>query len=91
MAVCAISTGERVPIWMTPEPSSIVCVRAARYPSGEGASLPHASATQQMSRPSFSASHANAVISAQFPPEPSTVVAVRIPGPVLTGPSPPAS
>ena len=71
-------TGERVPTCMTAEPSSIASVRAARYPSGEGASLPHASATQQMSRPSFSASRTNSVISRQFPPEPSIVVAVRI-------------
>ncbi len=78
IAVCAIVTGERVPTWITPEPSSIVWVCAARYPSRDGASVPQASATQQTSRPSFSASRTNSVISAQFPPEPSMVVAVRI-------------
>ena len=30
MAVCAIVTGERVPSWITPEPSSMDSVRAAR-------------------------------------------------------------
>ena len=30
IAVCAIVTGERVPSWRTPEPSSIRSVRAAR-------------------------------------------------------------
>ena len=30
IAVCAITTGERVPTWMTADPSSIVSVRAAR-------------------------------------------------------------
>ena len=78
IAVCAIVTGERVPTPITPEPSSTDSVRAARYPSGEGASAPQASATQQMSRPSFSASMANSTVS--FPAEASMVVAVRING-----------
>ena len=30
IAVCAIVTGERVPTWITPEPSSMLLVRAAR-------------------------------------------------------------
>jgi hypothetical protein len=30
IAVCAIRTGERVPTWMTAEPSRMVVVRAAR-------------------------------------------------------------
>src|SRR5271165_7617619 len=62
MAVCAIVTGERVPSWITPEPSSMDSVRAARYPSTEGASAPQASATHQTSRPSFSASTANSTV-----------------------------
>ena len=76
MAVCAIVTGERVPSWITPEPSSMDSVRATRYPSTEGASAPQASATQQTSRPSFSASTANSTVF--LPAAPSTVVAVRI-------------
>ena len=84
IAVCAIVTGERVPTWITPEPSSMDSVRAARYPSSEGASAPQASATQQTSRPSFSASTANsAVLSGRHP---SMVVAVRITGPVRPAP-----
>ena len=75
IAVCAIVTGERVPTWITPEPSSMDSVRAARYPSSEGASAPQASATQQTSRPSFSASTANSAVSR--PADPSMVVAVR--------------
>jgi hypothetical protein len=67
MAVIAISGGVRVPIWMIPEPSSSLLVRAARYPSGEGASDPQASATQQMSRPSFSASRTKSSVSPQVP------------------------
>ena len=78
MAVCAIVTGERVPSWITPEPSSMNSVRAARYPSTEGASAPQASATQQTSRPSFSASTANSTVS--LPAAPSMVVAVRSTG-----------
>ena len=84
MAVCAIVTGERVPSWITPEPSSMDSVRAARYPSTEGASAPQASATQQTSRPSFSASTANSTVF--LPAAPSMVVAVRIIGPVRPAP-----
>src|SRR6201989_1450376 len=76
IAVCAIVTGERVPIWITPEPSSIRSVRAAREPSGASASAPQASATQQTSRPSLSASTANST--ASLPDDASMVVAVRI-------------
>ena len=86
IAVCAIVTGERVPTWMTPDPSSIVVVRAARYPSSDGASDPQASATQQMSRPSFSASQASSVTCGQVAPEASMVVAVRITPPSRRAP-----
>jgi len=80
IAARAMAIGVRVPSWMIPDPSSIREVRAARYPSTDGASAPHASATQQMSRPSFSASRTNSTVSSQSPetPDASIVVAVRI-------------
>ncbi len=78
IAARAMAIGVRVPSWMIPEPSSMRSVRAARNPSAEGASDPHASATQQMSRPSFSASRTNSTVSGQLPLEASIVVAVRI-------------
>jgi hypothetical protein len=51
----------------------------ARYPSAEGASDPQASATQQMSRPSFSAPTTKSRVSSHVAFwAASTVVAVRI-------------
>ena len=83
IAARAMAIGVRVPSWMIPDPSRMRSVRAARYPSADGASDPHASATQQMSSPSFSASRTNSTVCAQSPPDASIVVAVRI-----TPPSP---
>jgi hypothetical protein len=88
IAARAMATGVRVPSWMIPDPSSMRSVRAARYPSADGASAPHASATQQISRPSFSASRPNSTVSGQFPPEASIVVAVRITRPPVPRPAP---
>ena len=81
-AACAIATGVRVPTWITPEPSSIRSVRPASQPSAVGASEPHASATQQMSSPSRSASNANASAPVW---EASTVVAVRTSAGTVSG------
>lgn len=89
IAARAIAAGVRVASWMIPEPSSILSVRAARYPSGEGASEPHASATQQMSIPSRSASVTKSTVSRQLPPEASIVVDVRITRPALPEPGRP--
>ena len=83
IAARAMAIGVRVPSWMIPDPSRIRSVRAARYPSADGASDPHASATQQMSSPSRSASRTNSTVFGQLPPDASIVVAVRI-----TPPSP---
>ena len=77
IAARAMAIGVRVPSWMIPDPSRMRSVRAARYPSADGASDPHASATQQMSSPSFSASRTNSTVCAQSPPDASIVVAVR--------------
>ncbi len=78
IAAWAMAIGVRVPSWMIPDPSRIRSVRAARYPRADGASDPHASATQQMSSPSCSASRTNSTVSGQLPPDASIVVAVRI-------------
>ena len=68
IAVMPTSAGVREPAWMMPEPSLIVFVRAAMYPSGVTASEPHASAHQTECTPSFSASTTKSTARSQSSP-----------------------
>lgn len=70
-----VAVGEE--ICKIPDPRVILVVTAARYPSAETASAPHASATQQQSTPSRSDSRTNVDTSSQPAPGFDIWMAVR--------------